>query len=241
MVKLRLYQFLLKTGAFRSKEDIIEAINSEKIRINNKPIKNPNFRIDPKRKNVYYNGKIIRPKRRVYFILNKPKGMSCQKNENNSVYDLIEKIDLDEEIKNSLFVVGRLDINTSGLIVITNDGSLATRILDPDKKIKKAYLVNIDKNINESDIDKLRNGVTIDLDNKKYKTKPTKIKLIKDKELIITISEGKKRQIRKMFNSLSYEVIELKRISIGNLELEQLKESEIKEVTKEEIYEKIFK
>ena len=124
MVKLKLIQFLLKTGIFRDKIGVIDAICDGKVKVGGEIIKNVYYRVDPKRKNVYYNGKIIRVKRKVYYLFNKGKGVSCQKNQLNSIYDLINKLEIDDEIKNTLFVIGRLDVDSSGLMIVTIDGLL---------------------------------------------------------------------------------------------------------------------
>ena len=241
MVKLRLHQFLSKSGVFSTKKEVIEAIRSGKIKVANAVITDPDHRINQKKKNIYYEGQLIRTKRKRYFLFYKPKRYNCQKNQKKTIYNLIDQWNLDEATKKSLFTVGRLDVDSSGLIIVTNDGLLSNEILSPEKNIKKIYSVLIDKPINNRDLDKLRNGVVIDLEDKKYKTKPCIAEIKNPKELEITITEGKKRQIRRMFGALDYKIKELKRISIGSLKLNNLQPKEYKEITKEEIYEKIFR
>ena len=238
MVKFRLHQFLSKSGLFSTKNEILDAIKSGKIRVSNEIVKDIDYRVDPKRKNVYYNDSLVRINRKLYFLFYKPKRWNCQKNQKKSVYNLIDQLNM--EGKKSLFIVGRLDVDSSGLLIVTNDGLLSNKILGPNSNIKKTYEVTIDKEISNDDINKLRNGVLIDLEDRKYKTKPALVKKI-DNKILVTISEGKKRQVRRMFGSLNYKVRELKRISIGELKLDNLNPKEFKQVTREEIYSKIFR
>ena len=172
MVKLRLHQFLSKSGVFSAKKEVIEAIRSGRIKVANAVITDPDHRINQKKKNIYYEGQLIRTKRKRYFLFYKPKRYNCQKNQKKTIYNLIDQWNLDEATKKSLFTVGRLDVDSSGLIIVTNDGLLSNEILSPEKNIKKIYSVLIDKPINNRDLDKLRNGVVIDLEDRKFKTKP---------------------------------------------------------------------
>lgn len=241
MVKLRLHQFLSKSGIFNNKKEIINAITTGKIKVANEIITDIDYRVNPKKKNIYYEDKILKVKKKKYFLFYKPKRYNCQKNQKKSIYNLIEQWDLDENTKKSLFSIGRLDVDSTGLLLITNDGFLSNQILTPGNNIRKTYLVSIDKPINEKDLEKLRTGVVIDLEDRKYKTKPCEIEVKNNKEIIIIITEGKKRQIRRMFGALNYKVKELKRIAIGNLKLNNLQPKEYKEITKDFIYENIFK
>lgn len=241
MVKLRLHQFLSKSGIFNNKKEIIDTIREGKIKVANEVITDVDFRVNPKKKNIYYEDKIIRVKKKRYFLFYKPKRYNCQKNQKKTIYNLIEQWDLDEATKKSLFSIGRLDVDSTGLLIITNDGFLSNQILSPGNDIKKTYLVLIDRPITNEDLNKLKTGVVIDLEDRKYKTKPCDVEIKNNKEILITITEGKKRQIRRMFGALNYKVKELKRISIGNLKLDDLQPKEYKEVTKEFIHENIFK
>ncbi|MFA5175716.1 MAG: pseudouridine synthase [Candidatus Nanoarchaeia archaeon] len=242
MVKLRLHQVLSKSGAFRTKDEVMKAIRNNEIKIRTEIINNPNYRVDTKETNVYYNEERLEPARKVYFLFNKPKRISCQKNEPKSIYNIIEKeLKVDEATRRSCFTVGRLDVDSSGLIIITNDGMLASKISNPKNHIKKSYQVLLDRDISDWDLKRLDTGVTILLDDKDYRTRPAKAHKIGPKEVIITIKEGKKRQIRRMFGALGYTVKELKRISIGKIKLEKLGLRQFKEIPKDEIYDKLFK
>lgn len=180
---------------------------------------------------VEYNGtNIFIEKNKRYYILNKPKGYVTTAKEQfgrKSVVDLLPK-------KERIYPVGRLDMYSEGLLILTNDGDFTNRITHPTKHISKTYEVYLNKELKEVDILKLEKGVDIG----GYVTAPAKIK--KQKELVlITIYEGKNRQIRRMFESTGYLVLNLRRISIGKLKIDNLATGKYKELTKEEI-EKVF-
>lgn len=172
-----------------------------------------------------------------YFLLNKPKGYICKRNDlkNKSVISLINNY------KNrNLFTIGRLDVQTTGLIIVTNDGKLKNIVESPKSKIKKVYLVWLEKKITKKDLENLRKGIILD-DN--YLTKPIeKIKIINNKDKILiklSIIEGKKNQIKRMFIALDNKVINLKRIEIGDLKLGTIKSGEYQTIIQSQIYQKL--
>ncbi|CRX37316.1 / rsuA / Ribosomal small subunit pseudouridine synthase A /:192862 Forward [Candidatus Hepatoplasma crinochetorum] len=169
-----------------------------------------------------------------YFLLNKPKGYICNRidQKNRSVISLINNY------KNrNLFTIGRLDVNTTGLIIVTNDGNLKKLVESPASKIKKVYLVWLQKKINSNDLKSLIKGVELE---DGYITKPIeKIKIISNDENILiklSITEGKKNQIKRMFEALDNRVINLKRVQIGQLKLGSIKIKEYSKINKQEIY-----
>ena len=163
----------------------------------------------------------LNKRKNIYIMLNKPKGyVTTTKDEKGrkTVLCLIE-----HEIKERVYPVGRLDYNSQGLLLLTNDGDFANLIMQPKNHIEKQYLVEIKKQIKLEDVEKLRNGVMIN----GIKTKKAKVKVLKStqnlSEILITIHEGRNKQIRKMFKAvLNCEVKKLKRISIGSLTLSNL-------------------
>lgn len=238
--KILLKQLLMKSGRFEKVYDCVQAIRSGKISINNKIITNPNFFFRPKNVLVKFNNEKIKPVAKLYFLLNKPAGYLSQKHENEkTIYDLLGKLNLSKEQMQSLFAVGRLDKDTEGLLIITNDGKFSTIIMHPQNEIVKKYYAALDKPAEASKIKMLEKGIEINIGNEKYKTKKCKIKITGEKETYISITEGKKRQIRKMFDAIGNKVVYLKRVSIGGLQLGNLKVGEIKQFTKEEIMEKL--
>ncbi len=187
---------------------------------------------------IEVDGKLIKFKiKHDYYILNKPKGYICERNAKKGK----EAISLIDNYKNrNIFTIGRLDVLTTGLIIITSDGALSQKINRPESKIKKTYLVWVNDYLKKEEILKLKKGITIDSN---YKTKPlVNLKIIKNEKekkssvFKLTLIEGKNNQIRKMFKSLEKEVINLKRISIGNININGLEIGKYKKVKKSEIY-----
>jgi len=230
----------MKSGKFDKVEDCIEAIRTGKVAINNKIITNPHFFFNPKKSLIKFDDKKIKKVPYLYFLMNKPAGYLSQKAENNkTIYDLIEKLTIPEEHKKSLFAVGRLDKETEGLMIITNDGKLSDAIMNPKNETIKKYYVILEKPADKIRKKILEKGIELEINHEKYKTKPCRIKIVGDKEIYISISEGKKRQIRKMFESVGNKVVYLKRVSIGGLQLGKMNSGEIKAVNREEIMEKL--
>ena len=238
--KISLKQFLMKSGRFEKVYDCIQAIRNGKISINSKIITNPNYFFNPKNALIKQDNERIKSVNNLYFILNKPAGYLSQKYENEkTIYDLLEKLKLSKEQTQSIFAVGRLDKNTEGLLILTNDGNLSDKIVHPGNEIIKKYYTVLEKTIDINKIRILEKGIEIMIDNKKYKTKPCKIKIVGEKEAYISISEGKKRQIRKMFEMIENKIAYLKRVSIAGIQLKNLKVGEIEPISREEIYSKL--
>ncbi|MBI2660844.1 pseudouridine synthase [Candidatus Woesearchaeota archaeon] len=239
--KISLKQFLMKTGFFEDVEQCILAIRNGEIRLNKETVFNPHHFFNPKKYSVFYRNERIRPVKMSYFMMNKPKGFICQKSANeNTIYNLLESGSITAQLRSSLFAVGRLDKDTSGLLIITNDGQLSDRLAKPERHVSKKYLVELKNSLKPEDTGKLEEGIKIDVKGSAYKTKPCKARLIEDKKAEITIFEGKKRQIRKMFEAIRNEVVALERTAVGGLELEDLKPGELKEFQREEIYKILF-
>ena len=238
--KISLKQFLMKSGRFEKAYDCIQAIRNGKVSINSKIITNPNYFFNPKNALVRQDNKKIKSVNKLYFILNKPAGYLSQKSENEkTIYDLLGKLNLPKEQMQSIFAVGRLDKDTEGLLILTNDGNLSDKTAHPGNEIIKKYYAVLEKTIDINQIRILEKGIEIMVDHERYRTKPCKIKIVGEKEAYISISEGKKRQIRKMFEMIENKVVYLRRVSIGGLQLGNLKTGEIKEITREEIMEKL--
>ena len=231
MVKIRLHQFLSKTGEFSSKKEILNTIKNSQIVVNKEIITNPHYQLS-KNKYVYYNNKLLKTKEKIYIIMNKPSGyLSSRLTKNDfklnkkSIFSLIKN--LDPKLEQSLSAIGRLDENTSGLIILTNDGELINEIAHPKFEITKTYFVELERELSNFDITNIENGVVIELEEngikRKYKTKPSNLEILNENQVYITIKEGKKREVRRIFESLGNNVIKLKRIKIGELNLDELK------------------
>src|SRR3989344_1672385 len=248
MTKIRLHQFLSKTGEFSSKKEILNAVKNSEIIVDNKVITNQHHQLS-KGKNVYYRNKLLKINEKIYLILNKPEGYLSSRLTNNDLRlnkkSLFSLIKLNNKLEKSLSTIGRLDESSSGLIILTNDGDLIHQIAHPKFEISKTYFVELENELFKDDKLNIEKGIIIDLEENwiinKYKTKPSKMECINKNQLYITISEGKKREIRRIFESIGNKVLKLKRIKIGNLNLEELNinEGKFKIVDKKFLLEKI--
>lgn len=238
--KISLKQYLMKSGKFDRVEDCVKAIRGGKVTINNKIITNPSHFFNPKKDLVKLNNEKLKTVSKLYFIMNKPSGYLSQKStEEKTIYGLLNGLNIAKESIQSLHAVGRLDKETEGLLLLTNDGKLSNLIMDPKSEVIKKYYVMLEKPAGREKIKELEKGIELEIDYEKYKTKPCKIKIVGEKEIYISISEGKKRQIRLMFEKIGNKVNYLKRVSIGGLQLGKLGIGEIKQTTREEILEKL--
>jgi 23S rRNA pseudouridine2604 synthase len=161
---------------------------------------------------------------KIYLIFYKPVGVITT-TDANSPNNIIEYIKYPKRV----FPVGRLDVNTSGLIILTNDGDFA-QLIEKGKKIEKEYEVQVDKTIDNAFLRNLEHGIKLD----GYPTLPAKTRQIGDREFTMTIREGRNRQVRRMCEHFGYNILKLKRIRIGNLTLDGLKEGQTKEITPEQ-------
>ena len=182
---------------------------------------------------VTVNGKIInKVKKYDYYIMNKPKGCVCTVKDDKNRKTVIDYLPAD--IKR-VFPVGRLDYDTEGLLILTNDGDLTFKLTHPKNEVPKTYLVKTEKPVDEQDLSKLRSGVVID----GVKTKKCNIRVVEKlkngTKLHITITEGRNRQVRKMFEAVGNNVDFLKRIKIGDLQLKGLNRGEVRRLSAEEI------
>lgn len=228
--KISLARAISKLG-ITSRKQAMELIKKGVVRINGKVVLNVFQKVDLDRDKISINNKLIKKVKPVYILLNKPIGyITTRSDELNrkTVYELIKNINT------WVFPVGRLDKDTSGLIIFTNDNKFGEYLTNPESEVSKKYLVKIDRPIANEDVEKLKNGVTI---LKNYTTLPADVEIIKPdrKELLITICEGKNRQIRRMFKALNYEVEDLMRVQIGEINIGNLKPGEWRYLKKSEI------
>lgn len=230
-VKVRLHQFLSRTGIFSSKRDVKEAIWSGEITVGGSIVKDISFQFNANTKAVEWNGEALRlPGLHHTFVLNKPSGFICSrlnKQERSlgkrSVFNVVREV-VNDSIFDRLLTVGRLDEDTTGLLLLTTDGHIVHDITSPDKHVEKTYTVKLDRELQPNDMDMLAKGLTIDLevngDITPFTTAPAAVSIDEQGLVSLTISEGKKRQVRRMFAALDYTVERLHRVSIGELKLE---------------------
>jgi pseudouridine synthase len=231
-VIIRLNKFLSKTGV-ASRREADRLIAEGRIAVNNEIIQTLGAKIDDQKDAVTIDGKRVKSEHQfLYLILNKPPGFLV------TLKDPLQRptiLDLIPNLKSRVFPVGRLDLDSEGLLLLTNDGELANRLMHPRYGIKKVYLVNV-KNIPEpSRLQLLEKGIRID----GKKTAPAKVRLLKSgsKSALVRIElrEGRKREVRKMFEAIGHPVRELKRIQFAELNLKNLKRGHWRYLTPTEI------
>ena len=231
--KLRIDKILSNLG-YGSRADLKKYCKNSLIKVNGKIISNPGTQVDPELDKIEFDNKEVKYREFIYLMMNKPDGyLSATFDKRDPiVLDLIDSSYLTFEP----FPVGRLDKDTEGLLVLTNDGQLAHRVLSPKKHVPKTYYAKIDGLVTEEDIKAFETGVTLD---DGYKTMPAQLKILKSDELSeieLTIHEGKFHQVKRMFESVGKKVVYLKRLSMGKLILdENLNLGEYRELTDEEV------
>jgi 23S rRNA pseudouridine2605 synthase len=170
---------------------------------------------------------------KVYYLLNKPRGIVCTSSDEKGRKTVIDLIETDKRI----YPVGRLDYDTTGVLLLTNDGELTNKLIHPKNNIDKVYLAKIKGIINGVDINKLKNGVKID----NYKTSPARVKLKSfDKKsqtslVELTIHEGHNHQVKKMFEVIGFDVIKLTRLSFAGIDVKSLKSGEYRKLSLKEV------
>lgn len=231
----RLQKFLANQGV-ASRRKAEELILQGKVKVNGKVVQELGTKIDPKKDKIEFEGKQVnRDIKKVYVLLNKPIDyVTTVKDQfsRNAVVDLVKGAG------DNLLPVGRLDMYTSGALILTNDGDFIYHVTHPKHEVEKTYTVTLRGKLTNEDVENLRNGVTID---EEYLTKPAKVKILKiDEEknisrLEIIIHEGKNRQVRKMCEAVGKKVVALHRSKIGNIGVKDLKIGEWRYLTKREI------
>lgn len=221
MDKIRLQKFLSECG-IASRRKAEQYIIEGRVKVNGKIENQLGIKIDPKIDKVYFDDKLVEKiDEKIYVLLNKPIGyVTTVKDQFNrdTVMDLVK-------INRKLVPVGRLDMYTSGALILTNDGDFVYKVTHPKHEVNKTYNVTIRGNISKDEIKQLEDGIIID----GYKTKSAKAKILKnipDKNLTrieIIIHEGRNRQIRKMFKSINKSVLALHRSKIGNIGVNDMK------------------
>lgn len=228
---MRLQKFIAACGvASRRKSE--EIIKQGQIMVNDQVISEMGHTINPDKDIVKYKGKRIEiESKSIYILLNKPTGYITTVSEQFDRKKVTDLVDLKER----LFPVGRLDYNTSGLLILTNDGDLTYKLTHPKHKVEKTYIAKINGFPNKETMNKFENGLEIE----DYITSPAKFKLLKKESgssiVQITITEGRNRQIRKMCDAIGHPVIDLERIAIGKITLNNLPLGKWRYLNKDEV------
>ncbi|MCI6276634.1 MAG: rRNA pseudouridine synthase [Clostridium sp.] len=226
---------VLSNLGYGSRKEIKAIAKKGKVTVDGVVVKDSSVQIDPEKSKVEINGERIEYKKYVYLLMNKADGYISATFDkfDPTVVDLLEP----EDAVFSPFPVGRLDKDTVGLLLLTNDGELNHRLISPKNHVDKVYYAHINKGVNEKDQRAFKRGITID---DGYKCLPGKLEIIKSEEefseVLVTIHEGKFHQVKRMFEALGKKVTYLKRIKFGPIDLdEELEEGQYRELTNEEI------
>ncbi len=230
---MRINKYIASSGIC-SRRVAEELVTSGKVKINGKPVTALATDVDEENDTVTVDGqKISLVTKLIYIMLYKPKGCICSLSDEKgrkTVFDYLEDFQ-----NKRIFPIGRLDYDTEGLLLLTNDGALSNKLTQPINEISKTYVAKIEGEIEESDLARLRNGVTVD----GVKLRRCKIKVLDRNEkftrLEITIYEGKNREIHKMFETVGKTVAFLKRIKIGDLKLGGLSRGAYRYLTPKEV------
>jgi len=229
---IRLNKFLAQAGvASRRKAD--QMIEESRIKVNGKVVDRLGYKIDDEKDRVEVDGRQVKKEKGlIYLMLNKPRGYLVTLKDSFQRPTIMELV---PALKKRVFPVGRLDNDSEGLLLLTNDGELASRLTHPSYEIRKTYLVKIQGSPEPSKLSRLERG--IDLDGQK--TAPAKIVLLArsaSKSLLrVEIHEGKKREVRRMFEAIGHRVLELKRVGFASLRLGRLKRGEWRFLTRKEV------
>ena len=229
---MRLQKYLAQCGV-ASRRHAEEMIREGKIQVNGVTVREMGLQVDESRDTVSVEGKEVRPEEaKHYLAYYKPIGEVTTTSDPEGRPTVMDKF---RDYPVRLFPVGRLDYDSEGLLLLTNDGDLMNHLLHPSHEVNKVYLVKASNNISDEEIRQLRQGVMID--NKL--TSPARVRLIRkeafDTVLLISIHEGRNRQVRKMIEKIGHQVVSLKRVAFGPVELKDLPRGQWRSLTEQEI------
>lgn len=207
---------ILSELGFGSRQEIKKYVKAGKIRINDNIVKKPEEKLNSEVDKLFFEGKEVEVEEFETFILYKPAGYVCATKDNvhKTVMELI-----DSKRKN-IVPVGRLDLDTEGILILTNDGNLNHRLVSPSSHVDKTYYAVFEGKLNENAVEMTKNGLDI---GEGEVSKPAKLEIISSNEIMLTIHEGKFHQVKRMVKALGGEVTYLKRVAFGGLRLDDLK------------------
>ena len=229
---MRLEKFLSESG-IASRRDAKKYISAGRVFVNGERVLIPGTHIDPQRAEITFDEEPIRGEpKQIYLMLNKPAGYVTTVRDERGRPTVMELV---SDISERIYPVGRLDLDTEGLLLMTNDGDFAHRILHPSHEIQKTYIVWVEGQPNRREIQRLREGVEIE-NGTITSAKVNQIGKRKGQtQFRVIIHEGRKRQIRRMFHAVGHDVVHLKRVGIGSLSLGRLPIGEYRSLTPTEI------
>ena len=243
---MRLDKYLAEMGE-GTRQEVKAFIRKGRVMVNCVPVKKPEAKVEEGKDQVTLDGREIPYQKYLYYMLNKPAGVitATTDSRDRTVLDL-----LGEDRRKDLFPVGRLDKDTEGLLLITNDGPLAHRLLSPRKHVDKCYYAKVRGEVTGEDVEQFAQGLFLAGlgEEKEEKTMPARLEILKTasaagkedpgvvSEILLTIQEGKFHQVKRMFQAVGKEVLYLKRLSMGSLKLApELAPGQYRELTKEEM------
>ena len=229
--KIKTLDRVLSKAGVGSRTEARRWIAAGRVRVNGKAVRDPDQWIDLERDRVELDGKPLRRAERIYLLLYKPTGyLTTRKDPEGrpTVYDLLKP-------GPHLFSAGRLDLDTSGLLILTNDAQFAERLTNPEYHVPKTYLVKANRHLNDDELDRLRSGIEL----RDGPTRPARLERIREaggKSVFeITITEGRNRQVRRMVEALDAKVLKLVRVAIGPIRIGALQIGKARELTPDEV------
>ena len=232
---MRLDKFLVAC-AVGSRTEVKNLLKAGRVTVNGKKEKLAKLQIDEERDEIRFDGQVLEYEEFVYYMMNKPQGVisATEDSKHRTVLDLLDDIARTKEV----FPVGRLDIDTHGLLLLTNDGQLAHALLSPKRHVDKTYLAHVEGIMTQEDVETFVKGIPL----KDFTCQPAKLEIVsvdsvKNQSLVrVTIAEGKFHQVKRMVAFCGKEVVDLQRLAMGTLVLdENLERGEWRRLTKEEL------
>ncbi len=225
-------QKIIAHAGICSRRKAEEYIAQGRVKVDGQPITEPGFKVDPEQVVITVDGKPLQEEKKVYVLLHKPRGYVTTLSDPQGrpiVTDLLP------DIPERLFPVGRLDLDSEGALLLTNDGALTNQVLHPRYEVKKTYQATVRGFPKKADLQRLEQGIVLD----NIKTWPAQLRILKKKKdatvVEIILHEGKKRQVRKMFQAVGYPVIRLKRTAYGRLHIGNLSEGTYRFLVKNDL------
>lgn len=231
-MRLRLDKFLADMG-MGTRSEVKKAVRKGRVQVNAQTVREPEYKVDTEEDQILFDGRQTKYQEYEYYMLNKPAGVvsATEDAKERCVVELVES-----RKRKDLFPVGRLDKDTEGLLLITNDGELAHRLLSPKKHVDKVYYARIRGRVTREDVELFEQGVDIGEDKR---TLPSVLRILEEgetSEIELTIREGKFHQVKRMFQAVGKEVLYLKRLQMGPLVLdESLKPGEYRTLNTQEL------
>ncbi|MCP8967503.1 pseudouridine synthase [Ectobacillus ponti] len=230
---MRIDKILANMG-YGSRKEVKKLLKESAVRVDGEVVKDAKQHVDPDRQEVTVYGQVVEYREYIYLLMNKPAGVisATEDDVHETVIDILEP----EDAVFEPFPVGRLDKDTEGLLLLTNDGHLSHQLLSPKKHVPKTYYAHVRGRVTEEDMEAFKQGVTLD---DGYETKPAELTILKPgemSEIELVITEGKFHQVKRMFEAVGKKVIYLKRTKMGPLELdEDLELGQYRELDEEEV------